>query len=115
MPILDTERVIKEYYETIKDQYSHIDLEWFIKICKNPFWHFNKAMAREDLPTIHIKNLGRLVVMPDNIKKLLRNNNSDLKFNSVTPEKHKEIEERLLGILKEIERDENQIMEITED
>lgn len=117
MPVLDIERIIKDYYETIKDEYPTIDLEKLTIMSKSAFWYFNKSMARDDLPTVHIKYLGEFIVLPDMVKKLLRNNNSDLKYKSITPEKHAEVKERLEKLLKDVLNENNQDFEwiITEE
>lgn len=113
MPLLELDRIIKEYYEANPELYSYIPFDKFVKICKAPFWFFNKSMARDDLPTVHIKYLGQLIVLPSRIKHLLKDNDTQLKFNSINIEEHERRKQNLNRILNEIHIDDEQTMEFT--
>lgn len=104
MPLLSTETIIKQYYEKVKDKYPTITYEIFEAICKAPFQFFNKCLAREDLPTVHIRGLGRFVVLPFTVKELIKRNDKKLRFKDIDEELHAKNKTRLENLLSEIEK-----------
>lgn len=94
MPHLETEPLIKLYYEQVKDKYPTIDIEAFTLICKSPFRFIKSQMERTDMPIIFIKYFGKWAVRPFTLKKKLDklelSYNSKM-FNILTEEKYLEI------------------------
>lgn len=103
MPLIETDDIIKQYYQSDTNPYPDIPFEVFEAICKSSFWFFNKSMAREDLPIVHIKYLGKFVVLSTTIKQLLANNNSDFfKKGIITKEQYEFIKAQLKEILRKV-------------
>lgn len=68
--IIETDDLIKEYYDTVKDKYG-IDFEHFKMICKVPFVFFKKMMALPDLPIIKVKYFGTFLIWPGTAKTII--------------------------------------------
>lgn len=117
MPLIEHDKLIKEYYESVKDKYPHVDIDKFTAICKAPFHYIAKQMARMDMPIIHIKYFGKFIVFSSYIKKLLRKLEDRKKFGVVSSANYIKKKEFLLERLKEVEADEytQSLLEIKEE
>lgn len=102
MPYIDTEKLIKQYWKTVKDKYPNISFLQFEKICKAPFWYFKSQMEKEETPIIHIKYFGKFVVFSQNIRKRIKENDVRLKKGKITQEVWKERDDNLQRKLKEV-------------
>lgn len=116
MPVIEFDRLIEEYYEKVKDKYPDISLESFTKLCKAPFWFFNKSMGKATMPTIVIKYIGKLTILPSKIKKLIIENNFRFKMGRISEEEFKERETNLNIILQDaLKRKTKQTIDICEE
>lgn len=51
-------KLVKKFWELVKDEYEHLTFEQFNQICLYPYEHFRKRMCEDDIPDIRIKHLG---------------------------------------------------------
>lgn len=107
MPLIDLNKIIAEYYEKIKDDYPPMSLEKFSKLCKAPFWFFNKQMSRPEMPTVLIKHIGKLVVLSTRIETLLRKNKLRYICNRIKEPEYKERKIFLLALLEKVKKQED--------
>lgn len=117
MPQIQMQKLVKEYYDTIKDQYPELEYEDFENICKAPFGFILYNLQRFDTPTILIKYLGKLKVFSESVKKQIKTVDKQLKFGYISEERHIEKVEHYTEILNrvlEAERIDDQIIEIIE-
>lgn len=84
MPLIENDDLIKEYFETIKDQYPEITLDRLSRMLKAPFYFVRDQMSREDMPTIMFKYLGKFRTFSGKIKKLVDRNNKNLAFGHIS-------------------------------
>lgn len=103
MPLLTLERIIEEYHIKVKEKYPNISKELFEKICKTPFHFIKDNMQSPSLPAIFIPEFATLAVTSKHMKAKIRENNSDLRYKLITPEKHLEKQTIYLDILKRVE------------
>lgn len=68
---------IKEYYDTIKEQYPNLTEKQVIDICKSPFKLVAAEMKSGNMRDIRIKYLGSFTVYPGRVKGLLNKAISD--------------------------------------
>jgi hypothetical protein len=61
-------KYIEDYYERVKDQYPHINIESFKEICRAPFILVKKEMERGTLKNIRIKYFAEFRVFPGRVK-----------------------------------------------
>ena len=107
MPTINQEDGIREYYEQVKDQYPDIDFVRFRRVCKAPF-EFIKSCIRDDsLPRIIIKYLGKLVVFPGKIRRLISDNQRAYDGKFISQEAFEKRDKYLKDYLKEIEDEDN--------
>lgn len=115
MKPLEQDNLIKEYYGKVKHLYPDVSEKEFEKICKNPFWFINKQMARDDMPTIHIKYFGKFLVLAPKIKSLMKETKDKLFFKRITQEEHDRRQEFLNNKLKQLKlHEQEQPIEIIE-
>lgn len=89
MPTIDTDKLIKEYWETVKEKYSNFTFEQFETVCKSPFRFFKSRMESDNPPTvIHIKFLGKIRMYPSYVKRLLVRNDLHKKSGNIDAEEH---------------------------
>lgn len=74
MPSIDTDKLIKEYWETVKEKYPNFTFEKFEKVCKAPFWFFKSQIESKETPVIHIKYLGKFRLYPKSIRRRIERN-----------------------------------------
>lgn len=102
MPYLDTESVIKKYWEKVKDQYPNIPYEQFERICKAPFWFIKSQIEKKETPTIHVMNFGKFIVLSSYVKRLISRNNKKLEKGNIPREEWEERDKALQAKLKEV-------------
>ena len=104
MPLLESNDLIRQYYETIKDKYG-LTFDQVERICKAPFWYIKEQMETGILPLILVKYLGKFRVHPTTIYRLINLNNDRLKRETITPKQHLERETRYNEILNQLQND----------
>jgi hypothetical protein len=62
MPNLAHADAIKEYWDIVKDNYPNITFEQFETVCKSPPKAIKQWIKNGDLPIIHVKYLGKIMV-----------------------------------------------------
>lgn len=111
MPSIDTEQLIKEYWETVKDKYPYINYESFEKICKAPFWFFKSQIEKKETPTIHVKYFGKFVVFSQYVYRLIEKNNKRLETNLISQEeweiRNNNLTDKLREVLENEQKDKN--------
>lgn len=60
--IVETDKLIKDYFNTIKEKYPDLTLEELTIIVKAPFSFMRKCMKQVNLPTIRFQYLGIFTV-----------------------------------------------------
>lgn len=100
---LDTEKIIKLFYEKIKEDYPKLSFEQIREICKSPFRHIANQIAKDNLPTILVKYFGTFEVHIGKIKNLMTANDTSFKFNKISEETHRIRKEGYESILNELE------------
>lgn len=110
--IEETDDLIRQYYEQVRDKYPEIDLEHFKVICKVPFLYFKKAMASAFLPIIHIKYLGKLLIQPRTAKAVIKVWTDKLSAGTITEE---EFQEKTINLKRHTDEYEEQDNEDTEE
>lgn len=73
MPVIDFDKVVKEYYNTVKDKYPDIPSRQFEDICHSPFYYMIECMKKK-ITIILVKYLGKLKIQSGTIKKLINRN-----------------------------------------
>lgn len=105
MPVTNSDIIIAELWAREKHKYPHITYEQFIDICKAPFHFTAKQMAREDIPTIHIKYFGKFKVFAASIQSMIVDNRERHEVGEIDDEiytqRDKEYRRRLIEILKD--------------
>lgn len=71
MPLLTQEKMIKEYYDEVKDKFSDVNFERFESICKSPMNFVKQMIKCGELPLILIKHIGKFRVFKGKIKREL--------------------------------------------
>lgn len=87
---LTADKLIEEFYETIKEQYPDLNYEKIEKICKLPFYYIKSLIESTSFPLIHIKFLGKFLVYPGKVQVLMRLMNRKLKEGKISKEEHQE-------------------------
>lgn len=78
MPLLKHSDAIAMYYEQVREKYPDLSYEEFELICMNPGRFTKHLMVQDYLPIISIKYLGKIVVFPSKIKKIIASNKNFL-------------------------------------
>lgn len=78
MPLLKHNDAIAMYYEQVREKYPDLSYEEFELICMNPGRFTKHLMVQDYLPIISIKYLGKIVVFPSKIKKIIASNKNFL-------------------------------------
>lgn len=71
MPSIDTDKLIREYWDLVKEKYPNFTFEKFEKVCKAPFYFFKSQIESKDTPVVHIKYLGKFRIYPKNVRWLM--------------------------------------------
>lgn len=90
MPSIDTDKLIREYWEQVKEKYPNFTFEKFEKVCKAPFYFFKSQMESKDTPIIHIKYLCKFRIYSNNVRSLIARNNHRRSKNKIDEETHKQ-------------------------
>lgn len=104
MPSLTQEKIIKGYWEEVKDQYPNLTFEQFSEICETPAKFTTSQIANGKLPRIHVKYLGDFKVYPKRIAKKLEDIEAWLKLGYITKEKYEERKAFFLNYQEEIRK-----------
>jgi hypothetical protein len=69
--MMDSEDLIREYWDSIKEKYPELSYEEVKEICHSPFVFLKDMMQREDLPEVRMKYLGVFRVYLNRAKYIL--------------------------------------------
>lgn len=105
MALYTQDRAIKEYYETIKDQYPDLSFDQISEICKAPFIFFKKCIQSGELPRIYIKYIGKLIVRRTRILKQKKIEESKHARGWIDPERYENNMKFYDYYLKELENE----------
>lgn len=105
--MLKTEDGFKEFYESIKDKYPHLNYLDIARICSTPLRFLERAITKNILPKIRLKWLGVFTIKRGMAFHELIKIRSKFNNGIVTKEHLEEKENKLLMILKRYE-DENE-------
>lgn len=61
---VDTDKLIKGYFDLIKDQYPNLTLPELTLMCRSPFLYLRQQWKDIKLPTIRFMHFGTFVVKP---------------------------------------------------
>jgi hypothetical protein len=103
--IVDTNRLIDEYYKTIKDKYPDISEREVELICKSPFELLVKLMVHPLLPQLHLKYFGTFRISPTKALKGLIDIEEKWKYGKITPKKYHEYRPLLKNLIDRYEKE----------
>lgn len=86
MPIIHADEIIKELWKDVKAKYPDFTQKQFEDVCRAPFRFFKTQMETDTLPTIHIKGLGKLIVLPEFIRNIMQRNIKQLESGYIDKE-----------------------------
>lgn len=108
MPKLSQEQLIKEFYETIKDQYPQVDLNMCMDICKSPFIFIRKCISGSMvLPDIVVKYLGKFRMTLGRIRTMKAAASHNAQVGNITAEEFQSLYDMLSTreeLIKEIKK-----------
>lgn len=90
--IIDTERLILGYYDTIKTIYPDLSFEEVNLMCRSPFQYLKKMMQLPSLPQIRYKYFGVFLVKERRIANAERIAQHALQKGSITTAKYEKIQ-----------------------
>jgi len=98
------EDLIEQFYETIKEKYPNLSKKQIEDMCKSIFHFVVDGMSRRDMPTIHIKYLGKFRVFASKVQNKIIENRLRFEELGVISEKafkerDRELRARLIRIL----------------
>lgn len=106
MPTVEFDSILEEYYEIVKKDYPDMTRTQLEKICKAPFWFFNRAMGRPDLPTVVITGLGKFRVVSTRVRKLIRETEFKHRCKNIDDEEFDKRMAHLTELLIKVEEEE---------
>ena len=68
---IDSNILIRQYWDEVKDNYPDMDFEEFKAVCKRPFEYTKEQMESGELPTIRLKYFGTFLVYPKRARSAL--------------------------------------------
>lgn len=71
MATYNQERIIKEYWEKVKDLYPDVSFDKFSEACKYPAIFIKSIIKSGSFKTIMIKWMGKFIVYPARVKREL--------------------------------------------
>lgn len=77
--VISTDKLIQEFYNSIKEEYPELSYERVEKICKMPFYYIRNIIECSSFSILHIKYLGKFLVYPGKVKSYLKTYNTKLK------------------------------------
>lgn len=98
--ILEVDRLIKQFYESIKKEYPNLSFETIEKICKAPFLYFKGLIESDDFPSMHIKYFGKFLVYKRNIINIINSLTKRRDKKLITDEEFNEATVKLFNYLK---------------
>lgn len=90
--LIDTDKLIGGYYDTIKEQYPELSLEQVATICRSPFKFLKLQMQQVWLPEIRFKYFGVFLVKEKRIANAGRIAQQALEIGKIKPAKYEKIQ-----------------------
>lgn len=87
---INSERLIKDFYEKVKDKFPDIPYKDFRNICRSPFLFIRMCMALPNRPIIKVKYLGKFKVSSGVFLRLLKLNEKNYYFKKIPEWKYKD-------------------------
>lgn len=84
--LLENKKLIHKYWEEVKHEYPEMEYFIFEDICKHPFRFIKSKLEGATMVTILMKYFGKFRVFSGKLKTLLKNNEADFHFKSITEE-----------------------------
>lgn len=101
--LIDSEKLIEKYYESVKDQYPDVPLKEFNIICRNPFAFLKKMMRQENMPQIRFQYFGVFLVYRKRVE--TSRHEEYMAKGVMRPEKYERIKRVVENKLKQTEND----------
>lgn len=98
---IQVDKLIKEFYTSIKEKYPDLTLDEVEVMCKQFFYYIRSCMQDDSMPLIHIKYLGKFIVYPGKVRTLLKNQITALNRGTITQEQFEERSKTFINYLKE--------------
>lgn len=92
-------KIIEEFYSSVKEEYSDISLEEFKIICKSSWKYLRQCMEGEDFPEVRFKYFGVFKVKLGRAKFLLKKVEKDFKKDYLTKERYEKIKLNLINYI----------------
>jgi hypothetical protein len=83
MAKLNSDILIRRYYEEVKHLYPHVTYDEFKEICRSPFEYTKQEISSGDFPVIRLKYLGTFLVYPKKAQAFLNRLKQRFKFHKV--------------------------------
>ena len=87
MRLLNNEKILKEFYEEIKNKHN-ISIEELKKICDTPWKYLKNKIESGDLTSVRFKFFGVFLIKEKRLQMLLANLDKQLKNKSITLEEY---------------------------
>jgi len=88
---LTTDNLIKEYYETIKDEYPNIPFKQIELMCKTPWTFLRHQMRKSSLPIVKFMYLGMFIVKRGVLDSIEPTADRLIEQNRITPRKYEKL------------------------
>ncbi len=100
---IDSNILIKQYYEEVSHKYPELSFEEFKEICKRPFEFTKEQMQSGELPVIRLKYFGTFLVYPKRASFLLKRIMERKRYNKIGIKEFNQKKEMLEKFLEQHE------------
>ena len=105
---IENKELVDEFYESIKEDYPHYDLEQIRNVIYGPWRYVVSLMKRGDLPEIRIKYFGVFLVNKGTAIMQLKKLKKDFEEGKINHRHYFKLKKMFEEYLKEIEEDEKE-------
>lgn len=100
---LDSQALLSEFYEMIKDDYPEISFEMVKEACFGPWIALRHEMESGELPEVRFTYFGTFQVYPGRAKYMLYALDKKLEAGNITPLQHERYIAMITKYLKKLE------------
>lgn len=104
---IETNDIIKEYSNSIKEEYPELPFEVIRDICIGPWVYLKECMESGSLDNIRLKYFGVFYVCPARAKRLLEEAKERFSKQYITPKQYFKIKSNIEKYLKNLENEED--------
>jgi hypothetical protein len=96
---IKSDRLIREFYQSISEEFPHLSLEDISNICTAPFIYLRHIVEKGIMTVVHFKYLGKFLIYPGRVKGLIKSLHIQRERGMIDEEKYnkklKQLEEYL--------------------